>query len=113
MTNEKLETLMKIKGAVAAGEFKENGELVSYKGQMPEDVARMAAMMCAANTLMAKMQSEGFSKMTGMKWSPLVGWAVAAGDYAVCVEGNYGVFVQLSNADFNEAFKVLHEVAHK
>ncbi|MCY0850634.1 DUF2173 family protein [Sulfuracidifex metallicus] len=110
---EKLETLMKLKGAVAAGEFKENGELVSYKGEMPEDLAKMVAMMCAANTMMAKMQAEGFSKMTGMKWSPLVGWAVAAGDYAVCVEGNYGVFLQLNQTDFNEVFKVLHEVAHK
>ncbi|MBW9141558.1 MAG: DUF2173 family protein, partial [Candidatus Aramenus sp.] len=29
----------------------------------------------------------------------------------VCVMGNYGVFVELAKADFNEIFKTLMEVA--
>lgn len=106
-----LDKLMKIKGAVAAGSFTADGKVVEYKGQLSKEMADMVAMMCAANTLMAKMQAEGFSKFSGMKWSPLHGWAVAAGDYAVCVMGNYGVFVKLSEADFNEIFKVLGEVS--
>jgi roadblock/LC7 domain-containing protein len=46
-----------------------------------------------------------------MKWTPFHGWAVAAGDYAVCVMGQYGVFVKLNEADFNLIFKELGEVA--
>ncbi len=45
-----------------------------------------------------------------MKWTPLHGWAVAAGDYAVCVMGTYGVFVRLSEADFNAIFEEFGEV---
>lgn len=111
MSEEKLEKLMKLKGAIAAGEFKENGELAGYKGPMPEDLAKLVAMMCAANSLMAKTEAESFTKISGMKWTPLIGWAVAAGEYAVCVVGRYGVFVKVNEADFNEIFKTLREVA--
>lgn len=69
------------------------------------------AMMCAANTMMSRMQAEGFSKLSGMDWTPVKGWVVAAGDYAVCAMGTYRVFVKLNEADFNEIFRVLGEVA--
>ncbi|WP_373468573.1 DUF2173 family protein [Acidianus infernus] len=85
---------MKLKGAIAAGEFKENGELAGYKVPMPEDLAK---------SLMAKTEAE----ISGMKWTPLIGWA--AGEYAVCVVGRYGV--KVNEADFNEIFKTLREVA--
>lgn len=108
---DKLDRLMQIKGAVAAGKYSVDGKLEGYKGNIPKEAAEMVAMMCAANTMMAKMQSAGFSKAFNMKWTPLHGWAVAAGDYAVCVMGHYGVFVEASKADYNEIFKVLGEVA--
>lgn len=107
---QKLERLMKLKGAVAAGKFTMDGKLVEHKGNLPKDIAEMVAMMCAANTMMGTMQANGFTKLTGMKWTPFHGWAVAAGDYAVCVMGTYGVFVEMNKADFNEIFKTLMEV---
>ena len=113
MSEAKLERLMKIKGAIAAGHFSADGKLLGYKGDIPKDVAELVAKMCAANTLMAQMQAEGFTMLTKMKWTPLHGWAVAAGDYAVCVMGHYGVFVKLSEADFNAIFKELGEVARE
>ncbi|ABP95515.1 hypothetical protein HA72_1357 [Metallosphaera sedula] len=109
--SQKLERLMKLKGAVAAGKYTMDGKLAEYKGNLPKEMAEMVAMMCAANTMMGRMQAEGFSKFSGMKWSPFHGWAVAAGDYAVCVMGQYGVFVEMAKADFNEIFKTLMEVA--
>jgi len=111
MLEEKLEKLMRIKGAVAAGQYKLTGELVAYKGEIPKEVAEMVAEMCAANTMMAKMQADVFTAFSKMNWKPLIGWAVAAGEYAVCVIGEYGVFVKLNEADFNEIFKTLREVA--
>ncbi|QKQ99100.1 DUF2173 family protein [Metallosphaera tengchongensis] len=107
----KLDRLMKLKGAVAAGKYSMEGKVVEYKGNIPKDIAEMVAMMVAANTMMGKMQAEGFTKLTGMKWTPFHGWAVAAGDYAVCVMGHYGVFVKMAEADFNDIFKTLMEVA--
>ncbi|MFO3797439.1 MAG: DUF2173 family protein [Anaerolineales bacterium] len=106
-----LDKLMALKGAVAAGEFGVDGSLVAYKGALKEEHAKMVAMMCAANSLMGKMQAEGFTAYTGMKWSPFKGWAVSAGDYSVCVMGNAGVFVETAKADFNEIFKVLGKEA--
>lgn len=104
-----LDRLMSLKGAIAAGEFTSDGNLVAYKGDLKEEHARMVALMCAANSLMGKMQAEGFTAYTGMKWTPFLGWAVSAGDYSVCVMGNAGVFVETAKADFNEIFKVLGE----
>ena len=113
MSEAKLERLMKIKGAIAAGHFSADGKLLGYKGNLPKDVAELVAKMCAANTLMAQIQAEGFTMLTKMKWTPLHGWAVAAGDYAVCMMDHYGVFVNLSEADFNAIFKELGEVARE
>lgn len=108
---DKLDRLMSLKGAVAAGEYSPDGKLVAYKGNIPKEMAEMVAMMCAANTLMGKTEAELFTKLYKMNWSPFHGWGVAAEDYAVCIMGNYGVFVELSKADFNEIFKTLMEVA--
>jgi roadblock/LC7 domain-containing protein len=107
-----LNRLLKLKGAVSAGEFATNGELVSYEGELPLQLARQVAKMCAANTMMGISQAESFTQISGMKWSPFHGWAVAAGDYSVCVIGNIGVFVETAKADFNDIFKKLSEEAH-
>ena len=104
--------LLGLNGAVSAGEFSSSGALLSYEGDMPEEVAELIARMCAANTLMGITQAESFTKISGMKWSPFHGWAVAAGDYSVCVIGNIGVFVETARADFNDIFRVLSEEAH-
>ncbi|MGD1983852.1 MAG: DUF2173 family protein [Chromatiaceae bacterium] len=104
--------LLGLTGAVSAGEFSSTGELVSYEGDLPEDVAHLIARMCAANTLMGISQAESFTRLSGMKWSPFHGWAVAAGDYSVCVIGNLGVFVETSKADYNDIFRTLSEEAH-
>ena len=108
----KLDRLMGLGGAVAAGEFSPGGDLVAYKGDLPEDIAKLIARMCAANTLMGTSQAESFTHMSGMKWTPFHGWAVAAGDFSVCVMGHNGVFVETSKADFNDIFKTLGEEAH-
>ncbi len=106
-----LDKLMALDGATAAGEFTPTGELVAYKGDLSQEHAEMVAMMCAANSLMGKMQAESFTKHTGMNWSPFKGWAVSAGDFSVCVMGNAGVFVETDKADFNAIYKTLGEQA--
>lgn len=106
-----LDRLMGLGGAVAAGEFTPDGELVTYQG-VPEDTARLIARMCAANTLTGQSQAEAFTRISGMQCTPFRGWAVTAGDFSMCVMGHTGVFVQTAKADFNDIFKVLGEEAH-
>lgn len=107
-----LDRLMVLNGAVSAGKFSPDGELVSFKGDIPEDIAKLTARMCAANSLMGTSQAESYTRISGMNWLPFHGWAVAAGDYSVCVMGSIGVFVETAKADFNDIFKVLSEEAH-
>ena len=106
-----LKRLMDLDGAVAAGEFGPSGELISYGGDLPQDVALLVAKMCAANTLMGATQAESFARISGMKWTPFHGWAVSAGDYSICVLGQVGVFVETAKADFNNIYEVLGEEA--
>lgn len=107
-----LDRLMGLKGAVSASEFTPDGELVSYEGELTEEIAKLVAQLCAANTLMGTTQAESFTRISGMNWRPFHGWAVAAGDYSACVMGHIGVFVETAKADFNDIFKVLSEEAH-
>jgi len=50
-TLSKLKELMSIPGAIAAGEFSDDGRLLAYYGNIDEKSAEIAAMMCAANSL--------------------------------------------------------------
>jgi roadblock/LC7 domain-containing protein len=89
-----LDKLMALSCATAPGDYATDGKLVTYKGDLAQEHAEMTALMCAANTLMGKMQAEGFTRYTGMNWRPFKGWTFSAGDYTGCVMGNIGVFVE-------------------
>lgn len=107
-TLSKLKELMSLPGAVAAGEFSEDGRLLAYYGNIDEKSAEIAAMMSAANKLMGNMQAKGWSAYTGQGgFYPVLGFAVAGGKYAACMMGNVGVFVELDKADFDKIFKTL------
>jgi len=107
-----LDRLMKLGGAVAAGEFTPTGEVVSYKGDLPEETARLIAKLCAANSLMGDTEVDTLTRITGMNWRPFYGWAISAGDYSLCVMGHIGVFVETRKADFNDIYRILGEEAH-
>jgi len=107
-TLSKLKELMSIPGAVAAGEFSDDGKLIAYYGDIDEKSAEVAAMMCAANKLMGNMQAKAWSAYSGQEgFYPVYGFAVAGGKYAACIMSNVGVFVELSKADFDKTFEVL------
>ncbi len=107
-TLSKLKELMSLPGAVAAGEFTDDGKLLAYYGDINEKSAEIAAMMCAANKLMGNMQAKGWSAYTGQDgFYPVVGFAVAGGKYTACIMGNVGVFLELGKADFDKTFETL------
>lgn len=107
-----LDKLTELDGAIGAVEFTPSGELISARGDLTEDVATMAAKICAANSLMGTIQSEGFTRFNREGWTPFYGWAFAAGDFSVCVMGHLGVVVEIAKANFNDIFKVLGQEAH-
>lgn len=107
-TLSKLKELMNLPGAVAAGEFSDDGKLLAYYGDISEKAAEIAALMSAANRATGNMQAKGWSVYTGKEgfW-PVQGFAVAAGKYVACVMGSVGVFVELEKADFDKIFETL------
>jgi len=103
-----LKDLMSLPGAVAAGKFDSNGNLCAYTGDISEKSAEIAGLMAAANKAIANMQAKGFSAYSGKEgFYPVQGFAVAAGKYAACIAGNYGVFLELDKADFDKTFELL------
>ncbi len=105
-----LNRLLGIKGVFAAGSFSDDGALTAFAGDVSEDHAAMAASMCAANLHMARMQTDGYTAMSGESgWTPATGFALSGPKFAVCVMGNTGVFARVGEASFNEIFKALSQ----
>ncbi len=102
-----LDELMRAKGVIAAGEFKDDGKLVAYKGEMPKNQAEMTAQFCGTANMFFKTLAGAYERITGMKWTPAQGWAFSGGKYSVCIGGNKGVFVETAKADFNQLFQLL------
>jgi roadblock/LC7 domain-containing protein len=106
-----LNKLMSIPGAFAAGEFSPTGELINYTGQISLQAAKMAAQMCAANLLMAKMEAAGWTAYTGKEgFEPALGFAVSGPENSALIVGRVGVFVKNKDADFDKAFAILSSV---
>jgi roadblock/LC7 domain-containing protein len=105
----KLETLLKLDGVVAAGEFAPDGTLVAYKSNtnMSPELAAMSAQFCATVSMNFTTLAGAFSKLSSMNWVPSQGWAYTGGDMTVAVGGRIGVFIKTEKADFNRLFQAL------
>ena len=82
--------LMAIPGVIAAGEFAYRGDRFSHEGALTNEFARMASILCRANTLNVNMQSEifdSFSENCGCR--PVQGWITHGSMSTVCVVSNY------------------------
>lgn len=104
----KLKELMSINGVVAAGEFNSDGSLAAFEGNITEEEAAMAAQVAHANKVMAQMQVDGYTAMSGEDgWTPVQGFAISGPKLSICVGGNIGVFVDNESVSFNEVFRAL------
>jgi roadblock/LC7 domain-containing protein len=105
-----LKSLLQLKGVFAVGSFSDDGKLTGYAGEINEDEAAMAASMCAADMHMARMQTDGFTALSGESgWTPATGFALSGPKFGVCVMGNVGVFARVGEASFQQIFKALKE----
>lgn len=102
-----LNELMKGKGVIAAGKFRDDGKLIAYKGKISKDQAVMTAQFCGTVNMMFKTLSGSYERITRMEWTPARGWAFSGGNFSVCIGGNKGVFVETAKADFNRLFSLL------
>ena len=69
--------LANMPGVIAAGEYSYRGDRFSFKGQLTDELARMASIMCRATTMSEHMQVDMLEEhcpQCGV--SPPEGWIV-------------------------------------
>ncbi|KPK55762.1 MAG: hypothetical protein AMS22_03460 [Thiotrichales bacterium SG8_50] len=83
-------------GVLAAGEFAYRGDRFKWEGEMNEEMARLASIMCRTNNMAVHMQTD-MMKMFAADCGclPARGWVVRGQNVSVCVVGN--VFCMIDN----------------
>lgn len=100
--------LMAIPGVIAAGEYAYRGDRFSYEGALTDEFARMASIMCRANTLSVNMQSEIFDSFAeNCGYRPVQGWIVRGARMSVCAVGNYFAFIENRPELLNDVMTIL------
>ncbi|MBN8772070.1 MAG: DUF2173 family protein, partial [Thiobacillus sp.] len=100
--------LMAIPGVIAAGEYAYRGDRFSYQGALTDEFARMASILCRANTLSVNMQAEildSFSESCGCR--PVQGWIVRGAQVTVCAVGNYFSFIENRDELLNDVMTIM------
>ncbi|MDQ2694448.1 MAG: DUF2173 family protein [Pseudomonadota bacterium] len=102
--------LMAKPGVIAAGEYAYRGDRFSYKGELPEEYARMVSIMCRATTMGMVMEGgilEGLCSRCGVL--PVRGWVVRGPQYTVCVVANVFCFVDNRQSSINAIVALLRK----
>jgi roadblock/LC7 domain-containing protein len=97
-------------GVIAAGEYSYRGDRYSYKGQLNDDMARMASIMCRATTMGVHMETDIMDNLYGYcGGAPARGWAVKGPSFTVCVIANVFCFLDNSSASLNQVLGMMRE----
>jgi len=99
-----LEDLLRIKGVLLAGEFTEDGKLVTYRTAMEisADTAAIVAQFCATATMIFDRMATACKHLTDTNCVPQRGWIFTGGDCTIAVGGKRVVMAETAKVDFNE-----------
>lgn len=98
-----IEELASKQGVLAAGEYAFRGDRFSFTGQLDEEQARMASIMCRSTTMAIHMQVDmmkSFGEDCGC--APARGWVVKGKHFSVCVVGDTFCFVDNHRGQLND-----------
>jgi len=99
-----------LSGVIAAGEYSYRGDRFSCEGQLDDEKARMASIMCRATTMAVHMQADMMKSLnTDCGCAPARGWMVRGQNFSVCVIANYFCFVDNSAASINEVMQIMRD----
>jgi len=105
-----IEELANHSGVMAAGEYAFRGDRFSYKGQLTEELARLASIMCRTTSMALHMQIDMLKQMgRDCGCAPAQGWMVKGHNYTVCVRGNVFCFVENKSNQLNNIMKLLDD----
>ena len=100
--------LMAVPGVIAAGEYSFRGDRYTYEGHLTPETARMASILCRANTLSVNMQVDMFDSLVPENgFLPAQGWIVRGRAISVCVTGNIFCFIQNKQGLLNNVMALL------
>lgn len=97
-----LDRLMERKGVLAVGQFSPDGRVIRAVGDLSQEEMENVALTCAIQEKNTWKTATDLREGTSLKWGNLNGWVLWAGNLALCVSGETGVFVEASKADFNQ-----------
>jgi roadblock/LC7 domain-containing protein len=84
-----------MQGVIAAGEYAYRGDRYNYKGQLSDEMARMASIMCRATTMGTHMQVGILcANSERCPFEPARGWVVRGPKFTVCVVANVFCFLR-------------------
>jgi len=102
--------LTTMQGVIAAGEYSYRGDRFSYEGQLDEEKARMASIMCRATTMAVHMQADMLKSLnTDCGCAPARGWMVKGEHFSVCVIANIFCFVDNNSGSINNIMSLMRE----
>ena len=103
-------TIARLPGVLAAGEYSYRGDRFAYDGQMTDEMAKMASIMCRSTSLAVHMQVNMMKSLgTDCGCSPSRGWVVNGRDFTVCVIGNHFCFLNNNESSLNQVMSILLE----
>lgn len=105
-----LESLILIKGVVAALRYYDDGSLAEAAGELGQIDAELAADMCQANGRFMQHNGDMFMTLSGQSGWPPTGWMMAGDHLSVCGLSDMACFVRNGEVSFNEVFRALSEI---
>ena len=97
-------------GVIAAGEYSYRGDRFSCEGQLTDEMARMASIMCRATTMAVHMQMDMVKNLGhDCGCAPSRGWIVTGDKFSVCVIANHFCFIENDSTSLNEIMSYMRE----
>jgi roadblock/LC7 domain-containing protein len=102
--------LVKMPGVIVAGEYAYRGDRFSYSGQLDEEMARMASIMCRATTMATHMQVDMMQSLgTDCGCAPAQGWFVKGQNFSVCVIAHVFCFINNQETGIEPVISFMRE----
>ena len=97
-----LDRLMEIPGVVAVGQFDSEGKIIRKVGNIPLKARESICKMNAEQMKKFSTTAQKMGQLTDLEWTPLNGWIMWGGKYALCVIHNNCLIIEAIRADFNQ-----------
>ncbi|HKJ09069.1 MAG TPA: DUF2173 family protein [Gammaproteobacteria bacterium] len=96
-------------GVLAAGEYAYHGDQYTYAGELDEEQARQASVMCRATTLAIHMQTDMLDTLSrhSAPLGPVKSWVVRGPRTTVCVVAHVFCFLDNETGPLNEVLELM------